>query len=751
MSAVTEKVDIRPVISPLVHYFLRPVRLIRGYEPADLRPDLIAGLTVAVIMLPQAIAFAIIAELPPAMGLYAAVVGAIVGALWSCSDQLHPGPTNAISLLVFSALTSAAFEPGTTAFVVAAGLMTVMAGAFQLALGVARLGILVNFVSHSVVVGFAAGAKQIRPLLGLTFEGRSLPAIAAGTLAQLDAIHIPTAAIGLGSIALLILLPRLTRRLPPALVTLIAASAVVALLDLRAVGVSTIGQLTASLPPLAELPLLSLDMIARLSTGALAVGAIGLVQTVAMARSLATQTGQRLDSNQEFVGQGLANIASGLFSGFAVAGSFSRSAVNLQTGARTSLSAVFSGLFVLAALFVLGPLAVLLPRAALAGILVVIGLGLVDRAEMARIARGTRGDALIMLVTFLGTLFLPIAFAVLVGILLSFVRYTLRTSMPHVYEVLPDEHFSHFARRVERDSCPQLAIVDVLGDLYFGAVNHIEQEIHAIRDRHPERRFLLLRMHRVNHCDFSGIHMLENVVSFYRDGGGDVYIVRVNERVRALMKSTGFEAFLGTDHFLPDDEAISFLFHQALDPAVCIYECPVRAFHECQNLPKQTDVIDVPQLRDIPEGAARAIRPAALWQRLSDDGKRLPLVIDVREPREYRRRHIPGARLVPLPTLLSETVQLPRDKAVVLVCRAGRRSQRAAYRLQQEGFEDVAFLQGGMLAWEGANLLCAVELPGQERPAVTELPYERENGGSRASERVEESAPKSRPTEDKQR
>ena len=739
MSVVTEKVDVKPFFAPLAHYLLRPVRLIRGYERDYLRPDLIAGLTVAVIMLPQAIAFAIIAELPPAMGLYTAVVGAIVGALWSSSDQLHPGPTNAISLLVFSALASAAFEPGTATFVIAAGMMTVMAGLFQLVLGLARLGMLVNFVSHSVVVGFAAGAgvliaaKQIRPLLGLSFEGRSLPAIAVGVYAHLGEIHPPTAFIGIASIIVLLLLPRLTRRLPPALVTLIAAAVLVALLDLRAAGVSTIGQLAGALPPLANLPLFSLDMIARLSTGALAVGAIGLVQTVAMARSLANQTGQRLDSNQEFVGQGLANIASGLFSGFAVAGSFSRSAVNLQTGARTALSAVFSGLFVLLATFVLGPLAVFLPRAALAGILVVIGLGLIDRAEMTRIARGTRGDAVIMVVTFLGTLFLPIAFAVLVGILLSFVRYTLRTSMPHVHEVLPDEQFSHFVPRVERESCPQLAIIDVQGDLYFGAVNHVEEEIHAIRARNPEQRFLLLRMHRVNHCDFSGIHMLENVVNLCRDGDGDVYMVRVNQRVRALMKSTGFESFLGEDHFLAEDEAVTFLFHQALDPTICIYECPVRAFHECQNLPKRDDLVDIPQLQNIPERAVRSVEPTVLWQQLHEDGDQPPLVIDVREPREYRRRHIPSAQLVPLPSLLSQTVQLPKERGVVLVCRAGRRSQRAAYALQQEGREDVAFMKGGMVAWEAADLLCAVELPGHERPPVPELPHQRENGRSRAA------------------
>jgi SulP family sulfate permease len=179
-------------------YFLKPVRLFQTYDRSNLRPDLIAGLTVAVILLPQALAFALIAELPPQMGIYAAVVAAIIGGLWGSSNQVSTGPTNAISLLVLSALLAVA-TPGTVEFVIAAGLMAVMVGVFQLAMGLARLGVLVNFVSHSVIVGFTAGAglliaiNQLRPLLGLEFTSHNLPETVRGTVFNLANSHWITA------------------------------------------------------------------------------------------------------------------------------------------------------------------------------------------------------------------------------------------------------------------------------------------------------------------------------------------------------------------------------------------------------------------------------------------------------------------------------------------------------------------------------------------------------------------------------
>jgi SulP family sulfate permease len=337
---------------------------------------------------------------------------------------------------------------------------------------------------------------------------------------------------------------------------------------------------------------------------------------------------------------------------------------------------------------------------------------MIDRKEIGRIWRGARADAVIMIMTFLATLFLHLEFAVLGGILLSFAIYILRTSVPQVIDVLPDDRFRHFLHQPQKPPCPQLAILDILGDLYFGAVGHVEQAIDRHLATNPHQRTLLLRMFSVQQCDFSGIHALESVVQSVRERGGDMFLVRVREPVLELMVTTGFWDHLGADHFLEEDKAVSRLFHKVLDPAICIYECDVRAFKECQNLPKYAYPPEIPLHTDIPAESVTQVSPEHLWQQLHS--KSPPLVVDVRERREFERCHIPQAQLMPLPTLICEEAELPRDQPMVFVCRGGRRSTRAAYMLQNQGFDKVTVLQGGMAAWESANLLAAVDSPCEE-------------------------------------
>ena len=705
------QVNLGKSLEPIPYYLSRPVRIFKDYNRQNIRPDLVAGVTVAVILLPQAIAFALIAELPPQMGIYTAAIAAIVGGLWGSSHQTHTGPTNAMSLLVLSILLS--LEPEN--YVVAAGLLALMAGIFQLGLGLARLGMLVHFVSHSVVVGFATGAgaliiiRQIPHLLGIEVSGEGIGEYFVGIFSQLSEVNPATAALGIGSIILIVVLRKINKRIPAALIVMILSAILVAAFSLTERGVVVLATLPQSLPPISSLPILDFGFVSKLSTGALAIAAIGLVETTAISRSIASKTGQRLDSNQEFVGQGLANVAVAFFSGYPSAGSFSRSAVNFDSGAKTSVAALFSSLFLFVAVFATAPLAEFLPRAALAGVLMVVAVGMINREEIARIWEGTRGDALIMLVTFLGTLLIDIAFAILMGIMLSFALYLLRTSMPRVHQVVPDEEYRHFNYQPDRPVCPQLGVVDILGDLYFGAVSHVEEAIHDYQEREPGQRFLLIRMHNVNHCDFSGIHMLESVVGKYRDRGGDVFLVKVGYRVNKLMSSTGFDESLGQDNFLLEDAAVSDIFYHTLDPAVCIYECPVRVFKECQNLPKQLYLDDIGILDEESfDQPVADISPENLWSELREKNDKL-IVIDVREPREYNRGHIPDAQLVPLPQIISGDYQfeLGGEHQVVLVCRSGRRSRRAARCLSGNG--KVCTLRGGMLAWEAAGLLEAVD------------------------------------------
>jgi SulP family sulfate permease len=702
-------------VLPALRYLRRPAALVRGYDRANLRPDLIAGLTVGVVLLPQAIAFSLLAQLPPQMGLYTAVIGGIVAALWGSSEHLHTGPTNTLSLLVFSTLAVSAL-PGSQEYILAAGVLAVMAGALQVGLGLLRLGFIVNFVSHSVIVGFGTAAgvlialRQIDPLLGLSLPKTNVLSGLINTILATPGAHLLTAAIGLGSMALIILLRRINPRLPGSLIALLVATAVVYLLGERAAGVAVLGPIVGGLPSLAGLPLFDLQLLGELSTGALALAAIGLVQTTAVSRSLASQTHQRLDNNQEFVGQGIANVLSGLFGGYATSGSFTISAVKFRAGAQTRLASIVAALVVLLVMLVAGPIGAYLPVSALAAALIITAYNMLDRAEIRRILRGAPGDAIIMVVTFLGTLFLNLDFAVLVGILLSFVLYVMRTSAPRVQVVVPDTDFRHFAHRPDAPVCPQLGIVEIQGDLYFGAVNHIEEAILHQAAANPDQRFLLIRMHHVNQIDFSGIHMLEGLVQAYRDRGGDVFLVRVSSQAQRLMHTTGCLTYLGEDNILDEDSAVDFLFHRVLDPAVCIYECPVRVFRECQNLPKRFDLLAPSLLTRSSVADCPTVAPRELWRLLrAGPPEQRPIVLDVREPREFRRSHIPEAQSLPLSTLLTHGLALANDRPVVLVCQSGRRSRRAAAVLRDLGYGDVSLVEGGMQAWEAAGLLTAVE------------------------------------------
>ena len=701
----------------LLAFFARPVDIVRSYSLQYLQPDLIAGLTVAVIALPQAMAYALIAELPPQMGLYAAVVGTIVGALWGSSDQMQTGPSNAASLLVLSILLEIAV-PGTAEYVIAAGLMAFLVGVLRLVMGLARLGMLVNFVSDAVIIGFTAGAgmlifvNQVLHLLRLQIS--SAPSLWV-TLPRIIT-HLPEAdwistLIGLSTIALILVLRKWNRKLPGLLIAMVAMSVVVGVFRLDLQGVRTVGALPRQLPPWTPLPVFDFELIGRLATGSLAVAAIGLVEAMSIARSIASYTGQRIDANQEFVGQGLASIACGFLSGYTTSGSFVRSAVNFNTGAQTPMSNVFGGVFVLVTMLAAAPLAAYVPLAALAGVITLTAYGLIDRQEMARIWRSGHGDRFIMIATLLATLLLPLQFAVLTGILMSLAHYLVKTSTPRVRTVIPDDTFRHFVHSPGEPECPQLGIVEILGDLYFGAVNHVEDYIQQNLDRYPEQRFLFLRMQSVNTCDISGIHMLESVRRTYRDRGGDIYLAWVRQPVLDLIKSTGYYDYLGADHFLMEDDAVGYLYHKVLDPAICIYECDVRVFRECQNLPRSLYMTEARCRLDVSAvdfvGDAVTISAEALWAVLYDEAA--PIVIDVREPREFKRGHIPGARSVPLPTLLADTGQVPRDGAVALVCRGGRRSERAACLLRKQGYDNVVALRGGMLAWEAENLLEAID------------------------------------------
>jgi SulP family sulfate permease len=686
----------------------RPVEILRSYKMVRVRPDAVAGLTVAVVAIPQSIAYAAIAGLPPSYGLYAAAVAAIVGSLWGSSRYLNTGPTNAISILVLSILTPLA-AVGSAEYLMAASVMAVMVGVLCIVFGFAGLGVLVNFASRAVLLGFTAGAGvliaagQLKNILGLDVPRspnfwRSM----AGCVDNLGSSHLPSLALGVGTLIAMAAIARLAPRLPAALMALTGAGVVVAVIGTDRLGVAVVGEIPRDIPQLTSFSLGWMwqnDLVGALVTGSLAVAAMGLVEAVSIAREISRQSGERLDINQELVGQGMANVAAGLFSGYACSGSFTRSAINFQSGARTQLSGVFCGLFVLAGVLAFGPAAGHLPTAALAGMIMVIAYRMVDWKGVRRVVRTSRSETGIMVSTFAATLVFPLEFAVLAGVILSLAIYIYKSSLPTVHTVVPDSTFRHFVERDDAPCCSQLGVINIRGALFFGAASHVEDELLANHEANPGQNHLLLRMHGVHQCDLSGIDVLEGIVRLYRDTGGDVFLVQVRPEVRRIMKSSGFEDLIGVDNFLEQEGAIEWLFENAIDPAVCIYECEHRVFAECQPLEKHPYDIRLPAYPARFHYPERQLTVPEFEDVLRVKRK-TGLLVDVREREEFVQGHIAGAELIPLRTIIEDADRLPRDRPIFLMCRSGRRSTRAMHWLIRLGFDDVVNLKGGILSWK---------------------------------------------------
>ncbi len=709
--------DAMQPLTRIGHFALRPVRIAQGYRRTNIRPDAMAGLTVAVVAIPQCIAYAAIAGLPPSYGLYTAAVASIVGSLWGSSSYLSTGPTNASSLLVLAVLLPLA-PAGSPEYLMAASALAILVGLLRTSFGAAGLGMLVNFASRSVLLGFTAGAGvliaagQLKYLLRLDVPpSASLYRTLYEVAARLHETHPMTVTVGIGTVLVILLVNRFFSRLPGSLVAMVAAGAAMAAVGAERLGVDVVGEVPRSLPAVTSFNVSFLaneGVFTALVTGALAVTALGLAEAISIARELARQSRERLDVDQELFGQGIANIAAGLFGGYASSGSFTRSAMSYQAGARSAMAGVFTGLFVLAGILAFGPLAAYLPRAALAGLILIVAYNMVDRSAVARILRTSRAESGIMVATFVATLVLPLEFAVLAGVILSLAIYIYQSSMPVVEPVVPDSTFRHFVERPGAPLCPQLAVVNLRGALFFGAASHVEDRLLHLYEDHPGQRQLMLRMHGVHQCDLTGIEVLEGITRLYRDAGGDVWLVQVRPEVQSLMEATGFEDLLGRDHFLPQEGAIEWLFDEVIDPAVCCYECEVRVFAECQALVKHPYDHRLPPVHHLPIHPRHHLSVPEMEDALVRHRERAVLV-DVREPEEFRQGHLSGSRLIPLREVIDEAEGLPRDRPIYLICRSGRRSTRALHWFLDLGFEEVFNLKGGILSWKAKGRPLEVE------------------------------------------
>ncbi|HET9045631.1 MAG TPA: SulP family inorganic anion transporter [Casimicrobiaceae bacterium] len=569
----------------------------------SLRADLVAGLIAAVIVIPQGVAFATLAGMPPEYGLYGAMLPAIVGALWGSSWHLISGPTNATSLMVFATVgaLAAPFSPGYVTLVLTLNLIV---GLIKLGLGVARLGALVNFISTTVIVGFTAGAglliisAQLRNFFGIEVPQHPSFVQAIGEFfTHLREVDSWAVAVGLATLAAAWVGRRYVPRVPYMLTAIVVGAIVgFALARFGVASVVTVGALPSAIPPLST-PDFAPTVWRDLAPMALALTLIGLAEAISSARAVALKTGQRIDGNQEFIGQGLANIVGAFTSSYPTSGSFNRTGANYAAGARTPLAAVFSALLLLLILLFVRPLAAYLPVASMAAILFIVAWNLIDVAAIRRIAGTSRGEALTLVVTFVATLTIRLEVAILVGVLVSLLVYLYRTTHPRLTRVLPDAGSPERRFVAVADGaplCPQVDILRVDGSLFFGAVEHVRDELDAARAERPGVRHVLLVGSGINFVDAAGADMLAQEARAMADAGVTLHVCNLKAPVRAVLEASGVMKALGAKQVhVAKADALRSIYAQ-LDANVCA-TCTARVFGECQTTLPDGRLRDAPR------------------------------------------------------------------------------------------------------------------------------------------------------------
>ncbi len=557
-----------------------------------LKDDLLAGLTGAMIVLPQGVAFATIAGLPPQYGLYAAMMPAVVAALFGSSWHLVSGPTTAISIALYAAIHHLA-EPGTPQYVGLVLTLTLQVGIFQLALGLARMGAVVNFISHTVVIGFTTGAavligaSQIRSFFGIDIP-RGVPfyEILHQFFVQLDRINPWVAGVGGVTLAAGVLARRHFKKFPYMIAAMLAGSLAAYALNTAfgqaETGIRTVGALPAGLPPL-SLPDLSFAALKKTFGPALVITLLALTEAVSIARAIAVRSEQRIDGNQEFIGQGLSNIVGAFFSGYASSGSFNRSGVNYEAGARTPLATVFASVFLVLILLLVAPLAAYLPNAAMAGILFLVAWGLIDFHHIASIWKTSRQESAILWVTIIGTL-MNLEAGITAGVLLSLLLYLNRTSKPSIEPLVPvvDATGYHFVDARGKPECPQLRIVRINGSAYFGAVDHIQNILQQIDADNPRQKSVLVVSLGMNFIDVAGAEMFAQEARRRRRLGGGLYFYRMKEPAYDLLRQGLYVREIGEGAFFPVKTNPTDALYWTLDPDVC-RTCKARIFANCHS------------------------------------------------------------------------------------------------------------------------------------------------------------------------
>jgi len=527
-------------------------------KPDILKADLIAGVTVALVLVPQSMAYAQLAGLPPYYGLYASFLPGIIAALFGSSRQLATGPVAVISLMTASALEPIA-GANPELYVAYAVMLALMVGIFQIGLGLLRLGVLVNFLSHPVVIGFTnaaaiiIGTSQLGKLFGVSVEKADHTYVTVfNTLVEaFHSTHFETMMMAILALGIMILLKRFYPKTPNVLTAVAVTTLVSWQVGYEAMGGQVVGTIPSGLPSM-ELPLLDLNTMVQLLGVTVAIAIIGFMEAISIAKAMSAQTRQRLDANQELVGQGLGNVFSSLSQGYVVSGSFSRSAVNINAGAITGFSAVVTGLVVGATLLWLTPLLFHLPQATLAAVIIMAVINLVKVEPIKYAWKAQRHDGAVAITTFILTLLWAphLDEGIMAGVMLSLGLFLYRTMEPRIAVLSRDPDGTlRDAELRKLETCRNITLIRFDGALYFANSGYFEDKVLERAALKPDLKFVIVDAESINFIDATGEEMLHHLAERLEANGVELLIARAKKQVMDVFQRTGLIERIGENHF----------------------------------------------------------------------------------------------------------------------------------------------------------------------------------------------------------
>lgn len=555
------------------------------------KDDFIAGITGTIIVIPMAVAFAMIAGLPPVYGFYTAMISPIIAALFGSSYHLVTGPTTTGSIVVFAIVSKFVTpESDLEAYISLTIILSFMAGVIKLLMGIAKMGKLVNFVSYSVVIGFSAGAgiligfKQLKHVFGINVpQGSSFYEIISYIVSHIKETNLYVLGVAVGTLLIAIIIKKIkyVSRLNM-LIAMILGSLLAVLLGGKSNGIETIGNVPSNLPPF-RIPDFNFDDMQMLTSGALTLALIGLVEAVSISRVISLHSHQKLNNNQEFKGQGLANIVSSFFSSYVSSGSFSRSGANFQSGAKTPLSSIFAALGLMIVVLFFANYASYLAKPAMGGIILLVGYNLIDFHHIKQIIKSSKREFIVLGVTLLGTLFLDLETALFSGILISLFFYLERTSKPNIAALGKNKEgkFINVIRDDSAEQCPQLKIIRIDGSIYFGAVDGISNYFSDLYEEGKEKHLLIIA-NGVNFIDLAGAEWLSQEVLKWQSRGGGIYFVGLKIISQDVLRSGGFIKRMGRNNFFVDKNSALSTIYKRLNENECL-NCEIRLFNECKK------------------------------------------------------------------------------------------------------------------------------------------------------------------------